>query len=266
MSRDSVLAEQRGAVRVLTFNHPERLNAWSNDMEDRYFELLDEADTDPGVRAVVVTGSGRGFCAGAVMSELEAAGEGEADADAYWQRRPRHRPMQLQKPLIGAINGAAVGLGLVEALYCDVRLCVPDAKLATIFSRRGLIAEYGIAWLLLHQIGRSRTLDLLMSGRTVLGTEALALGLVDRVVPTQDLLDAAVAFASDIATHCSPTSIAVIKQQVTKDAERSFLASDSNSVELMLASFERPDVAEGVAAYLAKRAPEFAPFAGGMPS
>ena len=147
---DLVLAELRGAVLVLTLNRPERLNTWTDALEERYYERLDEAENDPEVRAIVVTGAGRGFCAGADMDDLERGATVDGAADGSLRDRPRARtfPLTVRKPLIAAINGAAAGLGLVEALYCDIRFATPQAKLTTAFARRGLVAEYGLAWLL----------------------------------------------------------------------------------------------------------------------
>ncbi len=148
-----VLAEHRGPVLVLTFNRPAKLNAWTDELEDRYFALLDAAEDDPDVRAVVVTGAGRGFCAGANLQRLQAIGEiSEVSEADRARRRPRDIPRTLRKPLIGAINGVAAGLGMVEALYCDLRFGSPSARFTTAFAQRGLIAEYGISWLsLIHR-------------------------------------------------------------------------------------------------------------------
>jgi enoyl-CoA hydratase/carnithine racemase len=159
--------------------------------------------------------------------------------------------------MIAAINGAAAGLGLVEALYCDLRFATPDAKLTTAFARRGLIAEYGIAWLLPRLIGPSRALDLLLSSRVVRGEEALGLGLVDRVCEPDRLVDEAVAYATDLAAHCSPWSLATIKAQVQADLDRPFAEAVAAADELMLESFTRADVEEGVRSYLEGRAPAF---------
>ncbi|WP_042416692.1 enoyl-CoA hydratase-related protein [Streptacidiphilus anmyonensis] len=257
----TVLAERRGPVLVLTLNRPERLNAWTYALEDRYFDLLDAAEADPEVRAVVVTGAGRGFCAGADLEDLEAAGNADAETLAKLpaRSRPRTRPLELRKPLIAAVNGAAAGLGLVEALYCDLRFAAPDAKFTTAFARRGLIAEYGVAWLLPRLVGASRAMDLLLSGRVVRGEEALAMGLVDFVVEREGLLDAAVAYATELAEQCSPWSMHMIKQQVRRSLDGSFTASVAEADALMLEGFARPDVREGVASYLEHRAPAFPP-------
>ncbi|MET7398817.1 enoyl-CoA hydratase-related protein [Dactylosporangium sp. NPDC005572] len=251
---DLVLAERRGPVLVLVLNRPERLNAWTNELEDAYFARLDEAEDDPSVRAVVVTGAGRGFCAGADLAALAAISDG---ADVPPRPRARTFPLTLRKPLIAAINGPAAGLGLVEALYCDLRFATPDAKLTTSFAQRGLIAEYGIAWLLPRLVGLSRALDLLLSARVVTGAEALTMGLVDRVVDADQLLDAAVAYAQALADTCAPASMATIKAQVYGALDTDLPTAVAESERLMAASFTGPDLAEGVRSYLERRPPSF---------
>lgn len=252
-----VIAERHRAILVLTLNRPDRLNAWTDALEEQYFALLDEAENDPEVRAIVVTGAGRGFCAGADMEDLERGVAGAAEAALRGRPRPRHFPLSVRKPLIAAINGAAAGLGLVEALYCDVRFATPQAKLTTAFARRGLIAEYGIAWILPRLVGYSTALDLLMSGRVVLGAEALGLRLVDHLSPAETLLDNAVDYAAELASQSSPWSMATIKAQVQADLERTFTDAVAAADELMLESFGRPDVDEGVRSYLERRPPAF---------
>ncbi|MFD3430760.1 enoyl-CoA hydratase-related protein [Nocardia fluminea] len=254
----TVLAEKQGHVLILTLNRPHRLNAWNDDMDQRYFELLDMAEADPDVRAIVVTGAGRGFCAGADMEDLREASDTE-DLQAPERARPRSFPLTISKPLIAAINGAAAGLGLVEALYCDFRFTTPEAKFTTAFVRRGLIAEYGIAWLLPRLVGVSNALDLLLSGRVITGEQAGRLGLVDRVVGADDLLAAAVEYASELATYSSPNSMGVIKKQIYRSMEIDFDTAAREADQLMLESFRHSDACEGVRSYLEKRLPEFEP-------
>jgi len=255
-----VLSERRGGVLLLTLNRPERYNAWSDALEERYFALLDDAEADPDVRAIVVTGAGRHFCAGADFDDLAPGGE-PIELSTLDRQRPRTRPLELRKPLIVAINGAAAGLGLAEALFADVRFCVPGAKLTTAFARRGLIAEFGTAWLLSRLVGPSRAMDVLLSGRVVLGDEAARIGLVDFLAPPDSVVDDAVAYATDLAENCSPTSMAVIKDQVRRALDQPFDASLALADTRMRESFERADVLEGVASYLEKRSPRFAPIA-----
>ncbi len=250
-----VLAERHGAVMVLRLNRPERMNAWSDAVEAAYFELLDRADDDPDIRAVVATGEGRAFCAGADLEEMQEKQASNATLpDAI---RPRTRPLEFRKPLIAAINGAAAGLGLVEALYCDIRFSKPTAKLTTAFARRGLIAEYGMAWMLPRVVGPSRALDLLLSARVVTAAEAAPWGLIDEL--DEDPLSAAIAYAQELATFCSPNSMAVIKSQLRCDGERDFSEAVADADRLMRESLTGADVEEGVRSYFEKRHPAFAP-------
>jgi enoyl-CoA hydratase/carnithine racemase len=253
-----VLSERRGPVLVLTLNRPERLNAWTNELEDEYFDHLEAAEADPDIRAIVVTGAGRGFCAGADLKAL--SGVPSADDAEIDRARPRHLPLAVRKPLIAAVNGPAVGLGFVEAMYCDVRFASPAAVFTTTFSRLGLIAEYGISWLLPRIVGRSRALDLLLSGRRVPGEEAYRIGLVDHIVPAEELVDAAVAYATELATACSPWAMATIKEQVALDAESTFLEAADRSDDLMRDSFRGPDIVEGLTSFAERRPPVFQAF------
>jgi enoyl-CoA hydratase/carnithine racemase len=255
---EPVLYELRGAVALLTLNRPERLNAWSNDLEDRYFALLDQVEDDPAVRAIVVTGAGRGFCAGADMDDLDLA-HTDALEEVLARPRPRSFPLTVRKPMIAALNGAAAGLGLVEALYCDLRFATPEAKLTTSFALRGLIAEYGISWILPRLVGQANALDLLLSGRVVKGDEALGMGLVNRLVAPEALVDEAVAYAQDLAATASPSSMATIKRQVQRHMDITFAEAVAESDALMRESFASPDVREGVDSYLEVRPPAFAP-------
>jgi enoyl-CoA hydratase/carnithine racemase len=254
---ESVIAERHGPVLLLTFNRPDRLNAWNDEIEDCYFDHLEGAEADPGVRAVVVTGAGRGFCAGADFDALQATDGPEAEV--LTRRRPRCYPMTLRKPLIAALNGAAAGLGLVEALYCDVRFAVPKAKITTAFVQRGLIAEYGSAWLLPRLIGTSRALDLLLSGRIIRAVEALPMGLVDRICEPESLVEEALAYATELANYSSPASMSIIKRQVFEDLDRPFESAFEDAEVKIRESFERPDVKEGVESYLEQRTPQFPP-------
>lgn len=244
-------------VAVITLNRPDRLNAWTMEMTVGYHAALDRASADPGVRAVVVTGAGRGFCAGADMSLLRDLSGGGPRVTA--PERPSHRlEPAVPKPVIAAINGPCAGLGLVRALFCDVRFAVRGAKLTTAFARRGLVAEHGVAWLLPRLVGLSASLDLLLSGRTLLAEEAAAMGLVDRLVDDH-VLAAAVDYAKDMAVACSPAAMRDMKHQLWGDLDGSLEESVDRADALMRASFARPDLAEGVASYSERRDPHFPP-------
>jgi len=256
---DLVLTEFDAGTLTLTLNRPDRLNAWTEDLGRRYFDLLEEAERDPQVRVIVVTGAGRGFCAGADFERLQGIQHGEAGEP---DKRPHSFPTTIRKPIIAAVNGACAGLGMVYALMCDLVFTAAEAKWTTAFSRRGLIAEYGMAWVLPRLIGQARALDLLLSGRTFTGAEAHELGMANRVAPAETLLAETLAYAKDLAVHSSPASMAVIKRQVWSDWDKTLDDSYHEAVQQMIASFGRPDFAEGVSSFLERRPPHFPPLAG----
>jgi enoyl-CoA hydratase/carnithine racemase len=261
---DPVLYERRDpGIALLTFNRPERLNAWNGDLAARYFELLDRAAADADVKVIVVTGAGKGFCAGADMETLQGIGnDSRGGAESAAGGRPQHYTTTVPKPVIAAVNGACAGIGMVQALMCDIRFAAAGAKFTTAFSRRGLIAEYGMSWILPRLIGTARSMDLLFSGRVFLAEEAAAMGLVNEVVPAEHLLDRTLEYAADLAVNASPTSMSIMKQQVYADQTRGVVAASEDAIELMKASLRRPDFKEGVASFLQKRSPAFAPLQG----
>lgn len=252
-----VLSTLDRGVLTLTFNRPESLNAWTDAMGRRYFDLLAEAEGDPEVRAVVVTGAGKGFCAGADFKTLSAiqAGSYEEKPDP----RPATFPTTIGKPIIAAVNGACAGLGMVHALVCDLVFTAEEAKWTTAFARRGLIAEYGLSWVLPRIMGQQRAMDVLLSGRVFTGRVAYELGLANRAVPAESLLAQAHEYARELAVHSSPASMAVIKRQLWHDWDVTLEASAKAATQEMVASFRRADFAEGVASFLERRPPNFPP-------
>jgi enoyl-CoA hydratase/carnithine racemase len=253
---DLVRTEVDEGVALLTLHRPERHNAWTFDLRAAYFDALEAARDDERVRAIVLTGAGDAFCPGADMDLLGGRGAGERTAP---DPRPESLPLSVPKPLIAAVNGACAGIGLVHALMCDLRFAAEGAKLTTAFSKVGLIAEYGSSWLLPRLIGVADSLDLLLSSRVVLAEEALRLGLVNRVLPREELLDSALDYARTLAREVSPTSMAIIKRQVYDHLDVGFEQARDESNRLMAEAFDRPDLAEGVAAFTERRPPRFAP-------
>lgn len=254
-----VLKSVQDGVAVLTLNRPERLNAWTGEMENAYFEMLEECGRSPEVRAIVVTGSGRGFCAGADMHDLQAIGDGSMDTSAHAdERREQTFPLTIPKPIIAAINGACAGLGLCQALMCDLRFAAQGAKITTAFARRGLVAEHGISWMLPRLVGHARALDLLLSGRVVLAEEAFELGLVNRVLVPDSLLEQSIDYARELALSSSPASMATIKRQVYADLQQPLPDALAEADRLMLESFSALDFVEGVTSFLERRDPRFA--------
>ncbi len=278
-----VLKEVRDGVAVLTLNRPERLNAWTGELEQTYFGLLRECAASTDVRVIVVTGAGRGFCAGADMQSLQAIGDvvqgdeaqngdapaagdaqgagGNGAAPEEFEHTPQTFTLSVPKPVIAAINGPCAGIGLVQALMCDIRFVAEDAKLTTAFARRGLVAEHGISWILPRLVGPARALDLLLSGRVVLGREAVELGLCNRATPAETVLEETLAYAHELATQCSPASMAQMKRQVYAAMEEPLADALAEADRLMLASFAKPDFAEGVASFVERRDPRFAALA-----
>ena len=242
-------------VLILTLNRPERLNAWSYELGDLYFDLLDEADRSPHVRVIVVTGAGRGFCAGMDTDALAQSASGLRRMPDKG-RRMTHA-MTIRKPIIGAINGACVGFGLIQALHFDVRFAADSAVFSTAFTRRGLNAEYGSSWLLPRLIGHGRAMDLILSGRKIGAAEAEQIGLVSRVFPDQTLLDETLAYAHEIATYCSPTAMADAKLQVNADWTAELITAEDRAKELGRLPGPRQDFAEGVKSFVEKRPPRF---------
>jgi enoyl-CoA hydratase/carnithine racemase len=254
---ETVLYVVEDGVARLTLNRPEALNAWTPELGRAYFDRLQEADADPAVKVIVLTGAGRGFCAGADFEYLQEVEESGAQAKP--DPRPQSLPRSLRKPVIAAINGPCAGLGFVMAMMCDIRFAARGAKLTTAFARRGLIAEYGLSWVLPRLAGSSAALDLLLSGRTLLAEEALRLGVVDRLSKEGQAAADAHSYAGELASLSSPASMAAIKHQVYADLEQGLAESTADALVQMELSFGRPDFREGVESFVERRRPRFPP-------
>lgn len=257
---DVVLWDEAEGVATLTLNRPDRMNAWTGQMESRYFDLLQRAADSPTVRTIVVTGAGRGFCPGADMDILAGgvSGDGGGLTATGPGRRRKIFAATIPKIVVAAVNGACAGVGLVQALCCDIRFAAAGARWTTAFARRGLVAEYGSSWLLPRLVGTSRALDLMASGRVFTSEEALELGLVARVLPAEEVLEAAQAYARDLAASCSPASMAVMKQQIYAAWDQPLDQALSEANRLMVQSLEGVDFVEGVKSYVERRPPDFA--------
>ena len=257
MTEAAVLFDIAGGIMTITLNRPDHGNAWNGPMARGYFGLLEQAAYDDDVRAIIVTGAGKAFCVGGDGSKLADVAESgdikSAAAQPYWF------PLSIGKPIIAAINGACFGIGMQQALVSDYRIASEDAKFSTAYARRGLVAEMGMSWLLPRLVGTGNATDLLLSARLVRATEAKEMGVVNRVVPADTLLQEARDYAEMLVTNCSPFSMRMMKQQAFADLTRPFLESFDDSVALLDAAFLAPDFKEGMASWQERRAPAFPP-------
>jgi enoyl-CoA hydratase/carnithine racemase len=275
MGYEQILYEVKDRVATVTLNRPDKLNAWTAVMGREVRQAMDEAARDEAARVIVLTGAGRGFCAGADMQLLSgivgagrqetgdpATGHAPAAAGADEATRPDFRGPYayfptVPKPIIAALNGATAGLGLVVSLYCDLRIAADSAVFTTAFSRRGLIAEHGVSWMLPRLVGLQHGLDLLLSARKISAAEALAMGLVSQVRPAASLMDDVRAYARELADLVSPRSIRVMKRQIWEAQFQSLAEATAVAGEEMTRSFTSEDFKEGVAHFVEKRLPRF---------
>ncbi|HEX6933898.1 MAG TPA: enoyl-CoA hydratase-related protein [Streptosporangiaceae bacterium] len=260
-------------VATITLNRPQALNAWTDRMGLEVRHAVSQAERDPRVVGIVITGAGRGFCAGADMRRLSAVSAGEYQAEAMPDELASEPGdpafgddlhagthtylLSVPKPVIAAINGPVAGMAVPIVLACDLRFMAEDAVLLTAFAQRGLIAEWGISWLLPRLTGTAVALDLLFSSRKVTGDEAAKLGLVNAALPAGEVLAHAQQYVRNLAATSSPASMAIMKRQVYQQMHAGMLAAEREARQLMVESFGRPDFAEGVRSFLERRPPSF---------
>ena len=257
MTYESILYEVDQRVAVLTLNRPERLNAWNTQMAAEIGSALATAQADDEVRVVVLTGSGRAFCAGQDLSEGEDTFADSPDANPHEQGTPSTMPWDLSKPGVAAINGHAVGVGLTFPLTCDVRFVAEDAKLQFAFVRRGIAPELGSTKLLRRMVGLQVASDLLMSGRLFSGAEAADIGLAARAVPSGEVVETALDWASDLAAHTAPVSVAVTKKMMWENLLPEIEDTFRKELRLIPWLGSQPDAAEGVMHFIEKRSPSW---------
>jgi enoyl-CoA hydratase/carnithine racemase len=273
MSYEEILFDVTDWIATITLNRPDKLNAWTAKMGDEVREAMYAAEADDNVRVIILTGAGRGFCAGADMSLLSGIAEqGDVDPNhalahhttgehrggiaADFQRKYSYFP-SLKKPVIGAVNGHAVGLGFIISLYCDLRFASAAARFGTAFARRGLIAEYGVAWMLPRLVGPGNALDLLLSARLIDAQEARQMGLVSKVFDADTFMPSVRAYAKELAANVSPRSMAVIKHQVYNGFFQTLEEATVSAEQAMIDSLRSEDFREGVAHFMEKRQPTF---------
>ena len=266
---ETILVDEADGVVTITFNRPERMNAYNWRMGAESRHAIWEADARDDVRAIIVTGAGRAFCAGA---DLEAGGDtfsgrryGEGGGGADERRkvlealRTSDTPYwEMNTPIIAAINGHAVGVGLTMPMQWDIRVAAEDAKLGFVFNRRGIIPELAAPWIVPRVVGLSRGLELLVTGKIISGTEAAEMGLVSKALPRDEVLPYAQELAKDIAVNVAPVSAALMKRLVYIDiSETDRVKSEHRNHELFGWTATQPDSKEGPVSFLEKRAPQW---------
>jgi enoyl-CoA hydratase/carnithine racemase len=271
MTYEDVLYWVEDGIAVITLNRPDRLNAWRAEMDRDVRAAMKAASADEAVRVIVLTGAGRGFCAGADMNNLQSlAGSGggtarprpavpepfDASANEDFKRQYSWFP-SVPRPIIAAINGPCAGLGLIMSLYADMRFASDKAVFTTAFARRGLIAEHGVSWLLPRLVGMAHACDLLYSARTVRAPEALAMGLVSRVIPEDQFMPEVMAYARMLATEVSPRSMREMKREMWHAQFQTLAQAIDEANGDMAGSFASADFKEGVAHFVEKRKPQF---------
>jgi enoyl-CoA hydratase/carnithine racemase len=266
LSYQQILFEVRDRIATITLNRPAQLNAWTDVMAEEVYQAMHAAGADDDVRVIVLTGAGRAFCAGGDVTGFKTENPRQLidklPRSYDFSRRPDYQSRaayfpSIPKPILGMLNGATAGLGLVHALFCDVRFAAEEATITTAFSRIGLASEYGMGWILNRVAGHANALDLLLSGRKVKGPEALRLGLVNQIYPAAQLAEATYAYARDIAEAVSPRSTRALKRQLWDlpfQTLHEALITDSDE---MLRANVSEDFAEGKRAFMEKRPPRF---------
>ena len=268
---EDILYFAEDGVAWVTLNRPDKLNAWRGEMDRDVRHAMRAASDDESVRVIVLTGAGKGFCAGADMGMLQTIQSGDAatsrgavnaaqpwdaTADKNFQKQYSWFPA-VPKPIIAAINGPAAGLGMIMALYCDIRIASDTAKFTTAFARRGLIAEHGISWLLPRLIGFSAAADLLYSSRVITAAEALQMRLVNRVIPAADFASEVAAYARMLAHEVSPRSLREMKREIWAAQFQTLGDAIESANADMAPSFKSDDFKEGVAHFVEKRPAKF---------
>jgi enoyl-CoA hydratase/carnithine racemase len=267
MRYEHILYEVAERIATITLNRPDRLNAWTATMEREVHAAMVRAEKDDDVRAIILTGAGRGFCAGADMAELKDLDPEDIKAEEWmrpfdmnrradWQTRYSFYPA-ISKPIIGMLNGPVAGIGLVHALYCDIRFASETAVFTTSFARRGLIAEHGLSWMLPLIVGHANALDLLLSARKVTSDEALRMGLVNRVCPADTLLENTMEYVRDLVDYVSPRAMAVIKRQLYEVPFQTLAEAVIYANHEMALSVRSEDFREGIAHFVERRPPRF---------
>lgn len=266
-------------VATITLNRPKYANAWTTTMSREVRHALAQAERDPLVVGIIITGAGRAFCSGADISSIQTLTTGKSTSDIS-EETPQKVSLQLsekpgdplfpegfreglasmtsiRKPIIAAINGPCVGMAMSISLFCDFRFLSEDGYIKSAFSERGLVAEVSASWMLTRLVGLDRCLDILYASNKISAPEALEMGLVTKVFPADTLITESENYIKSLAQRCAPKSIALMKRQVFADLHRSMAEGNKETNELMATSHTSADLKEGMKAFMKKRPPNF---------
>lgn len=285
MAKPLVLYECQEGVGLITLNKAERMNAYNNAFAEAWFDAYDQAAADPECRIIVVTGAGRGWCAGADLDEQKSnvtmtkseKQKVDSEAKERWRQslktgelvdskgRWTNHAQTIPKPIIACIQGAVAGGGFSQMMACDMRFAAEGVPITSAFGARGLIAEMGVSKTLPSAIGMGNAMDIMLSSRKFYSEEALQLGIVQRIFPKEKLLESTIAYARDVIRNVPPSSLAVMKQMLLRhvDMPTSQVMRESN--RLMQLSLVLPDHKEGVQSWHEKRSPTYAPYSDNHP-
>jgi enoyl-CoA hydratase/carnithine racemase len=269
MSYSDIIYDKSDRIATITMNRPDKLNAWTPRMGSEMREAFTDADRDDAIRAIIVTGAGRAYCAGADMEHLNNIAEGASPSAAVQTRASsdkRVRPdfdgpfsyvLALSKPVIGAINGPCAGLGFTTSLYHDIRIASENARMGLILVQRGLAMEHGSSWMLPRLVGVAKAIELAVTGRLVDAQEALSIGLVHRVVPAAKLIETAREIATQIATKCAPMGVALAKNAIYEHLFTDLATAIRDEDSIMERTTRSADFKEAVKAFVEKRPARF---------
>lgn len=262
MDYEFIIFETKGEIAQITLNRPERLNAWSYEMNNEIWDALEKVENDPNLRVTIVTGAGRGFCAGADLSRGGSTFDGsnrprEVEERARTAASLINRYFLLKKPVIVAINGPVVGVGVTFILPFDIRIASESARIGIVFNRRGVIPEIACPWILPRIIGVSKAAELMYTGRIINAKEALEFGLVSRVVPDDKLMETAYEIADEILLS-APVSVTLTKRMLYQFlTETDIIKAERINSQYFRWTGQQPDAREGVVSFLQKRRPEW---------
>ena len=270
MTYKNITEEIKNSIHIISLNRPDKLNAWTEEMAEEIKKSMTDASNNNNIKVIILTGTGRGFCAGADMDSLniiDADERAEKNEESPYSAFNENWPLDFQraqtwfpsvpKPIIAAINGPAAGLGLILSMWCDIRFAAKSAIFSTAFSKRGLIAEHGMSWLLPRLVGMGHAMDMTLTARKITAEEAEKIGFVNKTYDDENFMQEVTKYAEKLAMEVSPRSMKVMKRQLWQGMLQGLDEAVSIADKDMVESFSSEDFKEGVSHFMEKRPPNF---------